>query len=200
MKTAPGRWLLAWEARSPIRSDGSPTGVTQIYTNFSNGLSDSDEFQITVDKRFSQGFALRAAYTVGKDDRPYVRFPFPFLHVHRSTGSPTGSRRCGFRCVPTPSHQRHLAIAPRTAHFRQRLHEESCHGLAIQWHRDVSGRPASLRCTPITTPASKDNGLDRPDIIGPIQYLNPRSTTTSFDSSTASCLGGPATGNFWFNP
>ena len=42
--------------------------------------------------------------------------------------------------------------------------------------------------------SQQGNGLDRPDIIGPIQYLNPRSTTTSFDSSTASCLAGASDG------
>ena len=66
MKTAPGQWLLAWEARPRPTPTVRQLALPNIYTNFSNGLSDSDEFQLTVDKRFSQGFAFRAAYTAGK--------------------------------------------------------------------------------------------------------------------------------------
>src|SRR5262249_54100232 len=51
---------------SPIDPNGSPTGATQLFTNTGSGLSDSHQFQLTVDKRFSHHFALRAAYTLSK--------------------------------------------------------------------------------------------------------------------------------------
>ena len=50
----------------PYDPTGSPTGAQQLLTNFSNGLSDSHQFQLTVDKRFSHGLMFRAAYTLAK--------------------------------------------------------------------------------------------------------------------------------------
>ena len=67
---------------SDPNGDKAHREYSQIYTNFSNGLSDSDEFQLTVDKRFSQGFALRGAYTWGKVIDLTFRFPLSLLHLH----------------------------------------------------------------------------------------------------------------------
>src|SRR5581483_9180848 len=52
--------------RDPTNPNGFATNVTQIITNQSNGLSDSHELQVTVDKRFTHGFNLRGAYTWAK--------------------------------------------------------------------------------------------------------------------------------------
>ena len=51
---------------TPYDPNGTPTGALQLYSNVSNGYSNSNQFQLTVDKRFSRHFALRAAYTVAK--------------------------------------------------------------------------------------------------------------------------------------
>src|SRR5258708_37341610 len=51
---------------NPIDPSGSPTGATVLLANMSNGLSESHEFQLTVDKRFSHGFTVRTAYTLSK--------------------------------------------------------------------------------------------------------------------------------------
>ena len=50
----------------PLDPTGLPTGIQQLYTNFSNGLSDSDQLQITLDQRLSHGLSFRAAYTWAK--------------------------------------------------------------------------------------------------------------------------------------
>ena len=50
----------------PLDPTGSPTGAQQLLTNFSNGLSDSHQFQLTVDKRSATGLCFRAAYTLAE--------------------------------------------------------------------------------------------------------------------------------------
>ncbi len=183
---------------TPTDPNGSPTGVTQIYTNFSNGLSDSDEFQLTVDKRFSQGFALRAAYTAGK----VIDLSSGFRSRSSTYTDPLDPRLD--RAVADFDVAQRLVISgiwqlPLDRHFDNGFMKKLTSGWQFNGIATFQGgQPFTLYSD--NDSSQQGNGLDRPDIIGPIQYLNPRSTTTSFDSSTASCLGGPATGNFWFNP
>src|SRR5258708_12493422 len=62
---------------NPIDPSGSPTGATVLLANMSNGLSDSHEFQLTVDKRFSHGFTLRTPYTLSNPIHTLPAFPPP---------------------------------------------------------------------------------------------------------------------------
>ena len=183
---------------TPTDPNGSPTGVTQIYTNFSNGLSDSDELQVTVDKRFGQGFALRAAYTWGKT----IDLTSGFRSRSSTYTDPLDPRLD--RAIADFDVPQRLVISglwelPFDRHFQSGFMKKATQGWQFNGIATFQGgQPITLYSN--NDSSQQGNGLDRPDIIGPIQYLNPRNTTTAFDPSTASCLGGPATGNFWFNP
>ena len=186
---------------SPTDPNGSPTGITQIYTNFSNGLSDSDEFQLTVDKRLSHQFALRAAYTLGKTIDLTSGF-----RSRSSTYTDPLDPRLDRAVADFDVHQRlvisgiwELPLGHAQNEFLKKATEGwQFNGIATY----QGGQPFTLYSN--NDSSQQGNGLDRPDLIGPIQYLNPRSTST-FNANNASCLGAPATGtttsgNFWFNP
>jgi hypothetical protein len=175
-----------------------PTGVTQIFTNYSNGLSDSDEFQLTVDKRFSQGFALRGAYTWGK----VIDLTSGFRSRSATYTDPLDYRLD--RALADFDVAQRLVISgiwqlPLDRHVENTFLKKVAGGWQFNGIATFQGgQPFTLYSG--NNSSQQNNGLDRPDIVGPIQYLNPRSTTTSFDSSSATCLGGSAQGNFWFNP
>ena len=186
---------------SPTDPNGSPTGITQIYTNFSNGLSDSDEFQMTVDKRFSKGFALRGAYTLGKAIDLTSGF-----RSRSSTYTDPLDPRLDRAVADFDVHQR-LVISGiwelPLGHFQNEFVRKATEGWQFNGIATFQGgQPFTLYSN--NDSSQQGNGLDRPDLIGPIKYLNPRSTST-FNANTASCLGAPSTGtstegNFWFNP
>jgi hypothetical protein len=186
---------------TPTDPNGTLTGVFQIYTNFSNGLSDSDEFQLTVDKRFSQGFALRGAYTWGK----VIDLTSGFRSRSSTYTDPLDPRLD--RALADFDVNQRLVISgiwqlPLNRHIENSILKKVAGGWQFNGIATFQGGQ------PITLYSGNDssqqgNGLDRPDLIGPIQYLNPRNTTNTFNSTptnTASCLFGSATGNFWFNP
>lgn len=183
---------------TPSDPSGSPTGITQIYTNFSNGLSDSNEFQLTVDKRFSQGFALRGAYTFGKA----IDLSSGFRSRSSTYTDPLDPRLD--RAVADFDVRQRLVISgiwalPFDRHFESGIMKKVASGWQFNGIATFQGgQPFTLYSD--SDSSQQGNGLDRPDIIGPIQYLNPRSNTTAFDPSTANCLGGGAQGHFWFNP
>jgi Carboxypeptidase regulatory-like domain len=175
-----------------------PTGVTQIYTNFSNGLSDSDQFQLTVDKRFSQGFALRGAYTWAKT----IDLSSGFRSRSSTYTDPLDPRLD--RALADFNAAQRLVISgiwqlPFDRHIENNILKKMAGGWQFNGIATFqAGQPFTLYSD--TDSSLQNNGLDRPDIIGPVQYLNPRSTTTAYDPSTANCLGGAAQGHFWFNP
>src|SRR6267378_635500 len=51
---------------NPTDPNSSPTGALQLLTELSAGFSSSNQFQLTVDKRFSHGFNIRGAFTLAK--------------------------------------------------------------------------------------------------------------------------------------
>jgi hypothetical protein len=183
---------------TPTDPNGSATGVTQIYTNYSNGLSDSDEFQLTVEKRMSQGFALRAAYTAGK----VIDLTSGFRSRSSTYTDPLDPRLD--RAVADFDVSQRLVISgiwqlPFDRHVENSILKKVAGG----WQ--FNGIATFQAGQPITLYSGNDssqqgNGLDRPDIIASTQYLNPRSTSTAYDPSTADCLGDSAQGHFWFNP
>lgn len=173
-----------------------PTGAQSVYTDFSNGISDSDQLQVTADKRFSHGFTFRAAYTWSKT-------------IDLTSGF--RSRSSTYTDPYDPNYDRGLADFDSPQRF-------VFSGLWIlpfaQGHSDTSlvGRIAKgWQVTAIATfqagqpftvysnnnASGQDNYLDRPNVLGPLPKLNPRTTQTL---SNGNCLYGPETGNFWFNP
>lgn len=169
---------------TPTDPNGYATGVTQIYTNFSNGLSDSDELQVTVDKRFSQHFALRGAYTWSKT----IDLTSGFRSRSSTYTDPLNPRLD--RAVADFDVPQRLVISgiwelPFDRHFHTGLMKKATEGW--QFNSIVTfqgGQPFTLYSD--NDSSQQGNGLDRPDIIAPIQYLNPRNNSL-----------GPG---YWFNP
>ncbi len=61
---------------NPTDPNSSPTGALQLFTDLSSGTSGSNQFQFTVDKRFSHDFNIRGAYTFAHtiDDQSGFRY------------------------------------------------------------------------------------------------------------------------------
>lgn len=179
---------------SPIDPNGSPTGATQLLTNFSDGNSASHQFQLTVDRRFSRHFAFRAAYTLSKT-------------IDLTSGF--RARSAQFTNPLNPAFDRGLADfdapqrlvisgiweLPLDHPFREHAIMKK---ITEGWQFNAivtfqSGQPMTLYSN--SDSSNQNNFLDRPDLIGPIAYQNPRSVQT-FSSD----CGGTSTGLYWFNP
>ncbi|HEY0703543.1 MAG TPA: carboxypeptidase regulatory-like domain-containing protein [Candidatus Acidoferrales bacterium] len=185
---------------SPIDPAGSPTGALQLYTNLSNGISNSNQFQLTVDKRFSGQFALRAAYTVAKT--------IDLTSGFRSRSSTyTDPVDYGFdRGLADFDVPQRLVISgiwslPIDRPFKNNAVMEKVIG-GWQFNAIVTyqkGQPFTIYSN--LNSSQQNNFLDRPDLIGPIKYIKPR-TLSTFDTAAANCIGdtGTVTGNFFFNP
>lgn len=191
---------------------GNPTGATQILTNVSKGSSSSNQLQVTVDREMSHGLQFRVAYTFGKT-------------IDQTSGFRTRSNT--YTNPLDPAFDRGLADFDAT------------HRLVLSpiWEIPFGNHGSRLRKTllggweasTITTFQSGDpftlyssngasfsnGGLDRPDVIGPVQiFHNPRQLRTftfpdaSVDPLHLSCVsansppGAPlsVTGYFYFDP
>jgi hypothetical protein len=183
---------------NPTDPNSSPTGALQLFTDLSSGTSSSNQFQFTVDKRFSHGFNIRGAYTLAHtiDDQSGFRYNSsvysdPFNHEFDRASANFDVRQ---RLVISGIWKLPLAHGIQNGFVRK---------VAEGW--ETSGIVTFQTGTPFTIFSNSNSSqenifLDRADMIGPIQYFAPRSLN-SFDPSTANCLGGPVTGgHFYFNP
>ena len=182
----------------PWDPNGSPTGITQIYTDFSNGLSDAYEFQFTVDKRFGHGFALRGAYTLGKTIDLTSGF-----RSRSSTYTDPLDPRLDRAVADFDVHQRVVISGIwelPLGHYENTVLKKVTQGWQFNGIATFQGgQPFTLYSN--NDSSQQENGLDRPDIIAPIQYLDPRSPNQPvFNPTSATCLGTQAQGFFWFNP
>ncbi len=185
----------------PTDPNSSPTGALYLYTDLSSGSSSSNQFQLTVDKRFSHGFNIRGALTVAKtiDDQSGFRYN---SSVYTDPFNPAFDRGLANFDV-----SRRLVISgiwklPLDLPFR-----DGQHGLLRKltegW--EVSGIGSFQTGTPFTIfSASGSSGensfLERADLIGPLRTFAPRSLH-SFDASSADCLPGSVTdAHFYFDP
>jgi carboxypeptidase family protein len=183
---------------NPTDPNSSPVGALQLFTDLSSGTSSSNQFQFTVDKRFSHGFNIRGAYTLAHtiDDQSGFRYNSsvytdPFNHAFdRGTANFDVRQRLvisGIWKIP----------------FARGIQNGLVRKLADGW--EASGIASFQTGTPFTIFSNSNSSnenifLDRADLIGPIQYFAARSLH-SFDPSTANCLGGAVTsGHFYFNP
>lgn len=185
----------------PRDFEGNPTGATQIITNVSEGTSSSNQLQITVDKQMSHGLQFRVGYTLAKT-------------IDIASGF--RARSSTFTNPADPAFDRGLADFDAT----QRLVLSPIyqipfanHGNSLT-HKLLGGWAVSTIATfqsgnPFTLFSSNGNsfsneGLDRPDVIGPIQiFKNPRVIRTfspNADGLHGSCLSGTETGFFYFDP
>jgi hypothetical protein len=178
--------------------------IGSMLTNKSTGLSDSHEFQLTVDKRYSHGLSFRAAYTLSKT-------------MDLSSGF--RARSGGYTDPFDPGLDRSLADFDATHRFVFSGSWELPIDRPFRSHlllkKVTEGWQVNVITTfqsgqPFTIFSNNDNSLqgnflDRPNLIGKITRIDPRQISTFFGSA-ANCAGestdanGNISGNFYFNP
>jgi len=186
----------------PNDPNSSLLDAGQLLTDHSNGVSESHEMQLTLDKRFSAGFGLRAAYTLSKTidvqsgfrarsslqtnplDLGFDRGLADFDATHRLVLS-------GSWEIPWDKPFRDNAFLRKVTEGWQ------INGIATF----QSGNPFTVFSN--DDQSLQDSGLDRANLVGKPQTFNAR-TIRTFDTAAnginGSCLDGPTTGNFYFNP
>lgn len=182
-------------------ASGIPTGATQIETNVSEGSSASNELQIEASRRLEHGLGFTIAYTLAKtiDETSGFRAR---SSVFTNPNDPAFDRGLAdfdatHRLVLTPIWQ--LPFGRNGGSLTQKL----LGGWAVSTITTFqSGNPFTLFSS--NGSSFSNEGLDRPDIVGPIHiFHNPRQLRTfspSADGLHGSCLSGTTTGNFFFDP
>ncbi len=178
-----------------------PQGATQILTNVSNGSSSSNEMQVTVDRRMNHGFGFRVAYTLAKTIDVSSGFRAR-SSTYTNPANPAFDR--GLADFDAPQR---LVLSPiwqiPAGTNGSALKRNLLGGWVVSTITSFqSGNPFTLYSS---NGASESNeGLDRPDIVGPVKiFKNPRQLRTfspSSDGIHGSCLSGTTTGYFWFDP
>ena len=177
--------------------NGSPTGATQLFANQSDGLSDSHQLQLTLDKRFSRQFGFRAAYTLAKtiDLTSGYRsrsgqFTDPLDHnLDRALADFDAPQRfvlSGIWNLPFDRGIRGNGFMKKVAGGWQ------ANGIVTF----QKGNPYTLYSG--ANQSFQNNLLDRVDVTGSVPRANPRNPNTTVTNN--SCLFGTVTGNFWINP
>lgn len=184
----------------PYDPTGSPTGAQQLLTNFSNGLSDSHQLQVTVDKRFSNNVQFRAAYTLAKT----IDLTSGFRSRSSEYTDPYDyrlDRALADFDVP----QRLVISGIFMMPFARGIHSDGfLKKVADGWQLNViasfqRGNPITLYSNSNASQQDQSPDLTRTNIIGPVPYLSPRVQNPSGYASQ--CNGGNNTpGPFWFNP
>jgi len=181
-----------------------PTQATgQMFSNLSNGLSDSYQLQVTLDKRLSHGFEMRGAYTLAKT----IDLTSGFRARSSTYTNPLDYGQD--RALADFDAPQRLVISgiwqiPLDRHFQGnrflRKLTQGWQGNGIVTFQ--SGNPFNLLSE--NNSSQQGNGLDRPDEVGPAQiFHNPRTNRTftpSADGVHGSCLPGETTGNFFIDP
>jgi Carboxypeptidase regulatory-like domain len=180
---------------------GIPTGATQIETNVSEGSSASNELQITVDRQMSHGLQFRVGYTLAKTIDLTSGFRAR-SSTYTNPLDPAFDRGLAdfdatHRLVLSPIWQIPLA---NNASGRVKT---MLGGWAVSTITTFqSGNPFTLFSS--NGASFSNEGLDRPDVVGPIHiFKNPRQLRTfspSSDGLHGSCLSGTETGFFYFDP
>jgi hypothetical protein len=180
---------------SPLDPAGVPTGAEQIYTNLSAGNSSSNEFQLTIDKRFSRGLTFRTAYTLSKT----IDIASGFRARSSTYTDPTDPRFDRGLADFDATHR--LVISPiwqipwdkpfsGNAFLRRVTEGWSIAGIASF----QSGAPFTLYSN--NNSSEFDNYLDRPDVTGPIKiFHDPRQIQT-----LSGTCGGGTPGHYYFDP
>jgi Carboxypeptidase regulatory-like domain/TonB dependent receptor len=195
-----------------------PTGVQQLLTNFSNGLSDSHEFQLTVDKRFSKGFIFRVAYTLSKTIDLTSGF-----RARSSEYTDPLDYRLDRALADFDTPQRLVISGLWELPFDHGVENGILKKILGGWQFNAiasyqKGNPFTLFSNNNSSQQDQNPDLSRPNVIGPIQYTNPRNSqqvypvdvppsATNPSPTNANCISSDAadgnnniTGAFWFNP
>lgn len=177
-----------------------------ILTNKSTGLSDSHEFQLTVDRRFNHGLSFRAAYTFGKV-------------IDLSSGF--RARSGGYTDPFDPGLDRGLADFDVTHRvvisgswelpFGRPFRNSNAFARRATEGWQINVITSFQSGQPFTIFSDNDNSLqgnflDRPNLIGKIRTMNARQVS-SFSGAAANCssaspdpVTGNISGNFYFDP
>ncbi len=170
-----------------------------MLTNFSNGISDSDQFQLTVDKRLSHGLQLRMAYTVAKtiDVTSGFRsrsgeFTDPLDHnLDRAVAD-----------FDTP--QRLVLSWLWEVPFNSLVHSDGfMRKVAEGWQFNgiasfQRGNPLTFYSNSDASEQNQDPDLTRTEVSGKVPYANPRNPSNAF---SADCNGDNGTmGPYWIDP
>ena len=182
-------------------ANGNPTGAQQIETNTSSGTSSSHQLQLTVDKRMSHGLQFRAAYTLSKsiDDSSGFRARSSTLTDPLNPRLDRGLADfdATHRFVISPIWQ-----IPLGSHGNSLVSKIAGGWTVSAITSFQTGNPFSIFSN--NGSSESDNFLDRADVIGPVQiFKDPRQMRTfspSPDGIHGSCLSGPTTGHFVFDP
>ncbi|MGD0401880.1 MAG: TonB-dependent receptor [Candidatus Acidiferrales bacterium] len=183
----------------PFDPTGTPTGPQQLLTNFSNGLSDSDQFQLTVDKRFGHGLMFRAAYTLAKT----IDLTSGFRSRSSEYTDPLDPRLDrGLADFDVP--QRFVLSGIYELPFARPIHSDGIlKKVAEGWQTNLiasfqKGNPLTFYSNSNASQQDQSPDLTRVDIIGPVEHLDPRNESKGYSTQCNSLNSNP--GNFWINP
>lgn len=180
---------------------GIPTGATQIETNLSDGSSSSNELQIEVDKQMQHGLGYRVAYTLSKTIDQTSGFRAR-SSTYTDPNNPALDR--GLADFDTPQR---LVISPiwqiPFGSHGNTLMSKVLGGWTVSTITTFqAGNPYTLFSS--NNSSLLNLGLDRPNVVGPIQVIgNVRDQQTfgpAADGLHGSCLPGTVTGHFLINP
>jgi len=181
----------------------SYTDIGQLNTNLSNGTSNSNEMQVTLDKRMSHTFETRVAYTLSKTTDLTSGF-----RARSSTYTDPFDYRLDHSLADFDATHRLVISGLWELPFDHGVQgNHLLEKLAGGWSFDPivmfqSGNPYTLYAE--DNSSLQNIGLDRPDVLGPVKvFHNPRqvqSFTPSSDGIHGDCLGGAESGNFAFDP
>jgi len=181
-------------------ANGVAHGATQLLTNTSDGLSDSHQFQLTVDKRFSEHFTFRGAYTVAKT----IDITSGFRSRSGQYTDPLNHRLDrGVADFDTP--QRLVLSALWELPF-DRPFQNNAFMKKVTGGWQLNGILSFQKGNPITlysnnNQSQQNNFLDRVDIIAPIKRMDPRSPKPiSGDNANCTGLTGTVTAPYWIDP
>jgi len=189
----------------------SLTNVGELLTNLSNGISDSHELQVTLEKRMSHGFDMRGAYTFGKT----IDLTSGFRSRSSTFTDPVNYRLDRALADFDATHRLVLSgiwELPISGPFQGK---RILKGLTEGWQGN--GIVTFQSGNPITLYSNNDSGLqndgppnlERPDQLGPVPiFRNPRKARqfTPTSASRGSCFaatdanGTTTTGNFYIDP
>src|SRR5579872_5706139 len=186
---------------NPLDPNATPTQETLLLTDTNSSSSDSHQLQVTADKRFSHGFTLRGAYTWSKTIDMLSGF-----RARSSTFTNPLDHRFDRGLADFDAPHRFVLSWVWEFPFEHYTSNSFLQKVIGGWGMNgiltfQSGNPFTLFQE--NNSSGQSNFLDRPDQLGPISYVSPRTIQTFApdpNGFNGSCLNGPQTGNFWFNP
>jgi hypothetical protein len=188
----------------PFDPSGSPTGSQQILTNFSNGLSDSHQLQLTVDKRFGEGLMFRAAYTLAKT----IDLTSGFRSRSGQYTDPL-DQRLDRGLADFDARQRLVLSLLYVLPFDRAIQSDGIlKKVAEGWQVNTiatfqAGNPITFYSNSNASFQNQNPDLTRVDIAGKPMYMNPRRVPAEANQPSNDCnsFATPSSSaHFWIDP